>query len=151
MDELRKQELRIEGHAGNPIWSMTEANGEIGLRLDCGDAGVVWMTPEQARETIEALKAELAEPQGEPEGELVERAISSGEITWHSNSQRVIGMTAHFWRTSIEVFHCGVALWKPKFTSLVIETPERPEHEELRTIVAGLPEVIAAVRAADAK
>lgn len=48
--------LRIEGHAGSPIWAMAEGDGTIGLRLDCGDGGVVFLTEQQAREVINAIE-----------------------------------------------------------------------------------------------
>lgn len=40
---------------GSPIWGMVEADGNIGLRLDCGDGGILLLTPNQARDVIETL------------------------------------------------------------------------------------------------
>lgn len=42
-----------------PIWGMVEMDNTIGLRLDCGDGGVLKLSPEQARETIETLQGLL--------------------------------------------------------------------------------------------
>jgi len=44
----------------DPIWAMTSPEGMIGLRLDCGDGGVINFTKEQAREVIDALSSQLS-------------------------------------------------------------------------------------------
>lgn len=50
-------ELKIQGVAVSPIWVMEdgEAPATIGIRLDCGDAGVVYMTSEQASDLANDL------------------------------------------------------------------------------------------------
>lgn len=41
------------------IWVMVEQDNRISLRFDCGDAGVVMLTPELARELVEDVSALL--------------------------------------------------------------------------------------------
>jgi len=53
---LKRVELFLYGQAKGPIWSTVGRPGLIGLRLDCGDSGVVYLTKEQAREVIDELK-----------------------------------------------------------------------------------------------
>lgn len=67
--EARKEEtipLRLDGCAGSPIWTMEEADGTIGLRLDCGDAGMVRLTVTQAQEVISALNFQIAHHSAQP-------------------------------------------------------------------------------------
>lgn len=61
-------ELTLRGKANKPIWAMCDGEEPyaLGLRLDSGDGGVVWMTREQAAEVVSALSAML-------EGQVVER------------------------------------------------------------------------------
>lgn len=40
---------------GSPIWGMVEADGKVGLRLDCGDMGTLKLTKEQAIEIRDTL------------------------------------------------------------------------------------------------
>jgi hypothetical protein len=47
---------------GEPIWAMTDAEGRIGLRLDCGDGGVIHFNEEQARDVVEALQSQMPDP-----------------------------------------------------------------------------------------
>jgi len=42
------------------IWTMEDREGFIGLRLDCGDAGVIYFTKEQASEVVAAFSMHLA-------------------------------------------------------------------------------------------
>jgi hypothetical protein len=51
-----KKDLFIHGHAGDPIWCMRESDELIGVRLDSGDSGTVYLTNEQARELATQLK-----------------------------------------------------------------------------------------------
>jgi hypothetical protein len=46
--------FRLE-FATDHIWSMEDKEGFIGLRIDCGDAGVVYFTKSQARQVAEQL------------------------------------------------------------------------------------------------
>ena len=46
----------LYGEAKGPIWAMEDRPGFIGLRLDCGDGGTVYLTKEQAREVIAELQ-----------------------------------------------------------------------------------------------
>ena len=57
--------LMIQGNAGDPIWVMCDGQEPhvIGIRLDCGDSGVVYLSREQAKELADQLiktEAELA-------------------------------------------------------------------------------------------
>jgi hypothetical protein len=54
---LEQQGLFLYGHAKGPIWAMGEKAGLIGLRFDSGDAGVVYLTKEQAKDVIDQLQA----------------------------------------------------------------------------------------------
>jgi len=53
---LKRVGLFLYGEAKGPIWTTADRPRLIGLRLDCGDAGVVYLTKEQAREVINELK-----------------------------------------------------------------------------------------------
>jgi hypothetical protein len=44
--------LLLSGHATDQTWAMLDTDGLIGLRLDSGDAGVVYMTKQQAKQVI---------------------------------------------------------------------------------------------------
>ena len=57
----KENDLRLDGVAGDPIWAMTDGDDEhpIGLRLDSGDSGVVYLSRKQAKEIIESLVSEL--------------------------------------------------------------------------------------------
>ena len=61
--------LRIEGRAGSPIWLMEDGTepATIGLRLDDGNAGVVYFTREQATELRDMLTRYLELTPGERE------------------------------------------------------------------------------------
>ena len=49
--------LRIEGRVSDPIWAMEDGDSSspIGLRLDCGGAGVLYLSRKQAQQIIETL------------------------------------------------------------------------------------------------
>lgn len=74
---VNKDNLFIQGYASDHIWTMEDKPGFIGLRLDCGDAGTVYFTPDQAKqvvdqfgvhlETVNPLEAELATANAEIE------------------------------------------------------------------------------------
>lgn len=55
--------LQIQGIAGDPIWVMCDGTEPyvIGVRLDCGDAGVVYLSREQATELAKQLNASVVE------------------------------------------------------------------------------------------
>ena len=44
--------LALHGIAGDPIWVMVDGpdSHPIGIRLDCGDSGVVYLSVEQAED-----------------------------------------------------------------------------------------------------
>jgi hypothetical protein len=75
--------LILQGHANDPIWLMRDgANGEIGIRFDCGDAGVVYVSDSQAQNLVADLQKLLAasgqrvkgaEPPGEDGNESILR------------------------------------------------------------------------------
>lgn len=46
-------------YATDHIWTMEDKPGFIGLRVDCGDAGTIYFTPDQAEQTIDALKFQM--------------------------------------------------------------------------------------------
>jgi hypothetical protein len=54
-----QESLHLAGHATDHIWGMAHGDDCIGLRVDCGDAGTLYMTKEQAREVIDTLLALL--------------------------------------------------------------------------------------------
>ncbi len=49
--------LHLAGKATDHIWCMEDVTGYIGIRFDCGDAGTVYVTKEQARLLIEDLNS----------------------------------------------------------------------------------------------
>jgi hypothetical protein len=51
-----QRNLFLNGKATDHIWAMEDVPGYIGLRMDCGDSGAVYMTPKQAEEVIETLQ-----------------------------------------------------------------------------------------------
>jgi|GEM_PF-4506459 len=53
---MDNRDLQLSGKATDDIWAMRESDGNIGLRLDCGDAGFVSLTPEQAKTVIVTLQ-----------------------------------------------------------------------------------------------
>jgi hypothetical protein len=60
----RHGQLKLHGVAGSPIWAMRDG-GEcfpIGLRLDSGDSGVVYLSDSQAADLVEQLNKLLSSP-----------------------------------------------------------------------------------------
>ena len=51
-----EQELILQGTATDTIWAMASPDGMIGLWMDGGEAGMISMTPEQARAVVAALQ-----------------------------------------------------------------------------------------------
>lgn len=53
----KQSQLRLEGLATNDIWSIEDGPNThpIGLRLDAGDSGVVYLSKKQAIEVIKSL------------------------------------------------------------------------------------------------
>lgn len=46
-------------HATDHIWTMEDEKGFIGLRVDCGDSGVLYFTKEQALDVVTAFSLHL--------------------------------------------------------------------------------------------
>jgi hypothetical protein len=57
------EKLSIQGIAGDPIWIMCDGTEDfpIGIRLDCGDGGVVYVSRKQATELVDQLTKTLIE------------------------------------------------------------------------------------------
>lgn len=55
-------DLYLAGKAGNPIWLMEDGEEPhvIGIRLDCGDSGVIYVTREQAMDLAKQLMSTAA-------------------------------------------------------------------------------------------
>ncbi len=55
------KELHLNGNATDHIWCMADGDepNVIGVRMDCGDSGTVYLTREQAADLSEQL-AEMA-------------------------------------------------------------------------------------------
>jgi hypothetical protein len=51
-----EMELVLQGRATNDIWAMAAPDGLIGLCMDSGDSGTVYLTQEQARAVIATLQ-----------------------------------------------------------------------------------------------
>jgi hypothetical protein len=51
------QPLNLSGKASDHIWCMEDVEGYIGVRMDCGDAGTVYLTHSQAKELAKQLTA----------------------------------------------------------------------------------------------
>ena len=62
---MRKPGLRLEGQATDLIWGMVHADKAgtevIGLRVDCGDAGTLYLSKTQAHEVIDTLNSLLSQ------------------------------------------------------------------------------------------
>jgi hypothetical protein len=56
---MESDQLILQGHATDRVWAMRSPNGTIGLCLDSGEAGTVFLSPEQARAVIETLEKML--------------------------------------------------------------------------------------------
>lgn len=58
------RKLQLQGKATDHIWGMVHAEEGvpyIGLRVDCGDSGTLYLTRSQAHEVIETLNSLLSE------------------------------------------------------------------------------------------
>jgi hypothetical protein len=53
--EQKRDRLQLKGEATDHIWLMEDRPGKIGIRLDCGDSGVVYVTYKQAEDLAEQL------------------------------------------------------------------------------------------------
>lgn len=64
---MAASDLNLSGTAGEPIWAMLDGKepARIGLRLDCGDGGAVYLTDEQAFDTAVVLLDLLQERRAE--------------------------------------------------------------------------------------
>lgn len=51
--------LRLDGKATDHIWAMEDQPGYIGLRMDSGDSGTVYLTRAQAEEVVLTLETLL--------------------------------------------------------------------------------------------
>ncbi len=49
--------LRLEGCSTDHIWCMEDIPGLIGMRMDCGDGGVVYLTYAQAHDLASQLQS----------------------------------------------------------------------------------------------
>lgn len=56
-----EKDLFLHGYATDHIWCMEDVEGHIGIRLDCGDSGVVYLTHKQAKDLAEQLADFTAE------------------------------------------------------------------------------------------
>lgn len=54
--------LHLSGKSTDHIWLMEDVEGYIGIRMDCGDSGVVYVTKEQAKDLAEQLLSFLGWP-----------------------------------------------------------------------------------------
>jgi hypothetical protein len=52
---MASDQLILQGHATDQVWAMRSPTGTIGLCLDDGGAGTVYLTADQARAVIETL------------------------------------------------------------------------------------------------
>jgi hypothetical protein len=59
---MKQEQLILQGAATNDIWAMASPDGTIGLCLDSGEAGTVYLTQEQARAVVAALQKALPSP-----------------------------------------------------------------------------------------
>lgn len=65
-----EKDLFLHGYATDHIWCMEDVEGHIGIRLDCGDSGVVYLTHKQAKDLAEQLADFTAECQHEWEAKI---------------------------------------------------------------------------------
>lgn len=58
------KELSIQGQATDHIWTMEDGpeSHPIGLRLDCGDSGVVYLSNDQAEKVVDSLGVHVEKP-----------------------------------------------------------------------------------------
>jgi hypothetical protein len=52
--------LSLSGKSTDHIWLMEDVEGYIGIRMDCGDSGTVYVTKAQAKDLAEQLLSFLA-------------------------------------------------------------------------------------------
>ena len=52
-------QLILQGHATDQVWAMRSPTGTIGLGLDDGAAGTVYLNEKQARTVVETLQKML--------------------------------------------------------------------------------------------
>lgn len=45
-----QRDLFVNGDATDNIWTMGDARGKLGIRFDCGDSGVIYVTRDQAED-----------------------------------------------------------------------------------------------------
>jgi hypothetical protein len=57
----KSKPLQLSGFATDHIWIMEDIDGYIGIRLDCGDSGTVYLTKAQAKELRWQLDSYLKE------------------------------------------------------------------------------------------
>jgi hypothetical protein len=50
-----EDDLFLHGKATDHIWTMEDKEGLIGVRFDCGDSGVVYLTKDQAVDLVQQL------------------------------------------------------------------------------------------------
>jgi hypothetical protein len=56
---MKEEQLILQGAATDTIWAMASPDGTIGLCLDSGEAGTIYLTQEQARAVVAALQKVL--------------------------------------------------------------------------------------------
>ena len=56
---MESDQLILQGRATDRIWAMRSPTGTIGLCLDSGEAGTVFLNEEQARSVINTLEEML--------------------------------------------------------------------------------------------
>lgn len=49
--------LHLSGKATDHIWCMEDVEGYIGVRMDCGDSGTVYLSHAQAEELVHQLNS----------------------------------------------------------------------------------------------
>ena len=56
---MESDQLILQGRATDRVWAMRSPQGTIGLCLDDGEAGTVFLTADQARAVIDTLQSML--------------------------------------------------------------------------------------------
>lgn len=66
----RDNSLRLQGKCTNHIWLMEDGEEPhvIGVRMDCGDSGTVYLTRVQAKDLAGQLAIFAVAPEGETKG-----------------------------------------------------------------------------------
>jgi len=57
--------LLLQGKSTDHIWLMEDVEGYIGIRMDSGDRGTVYLTHAQATDLLKQLATFIAEPGAE--------------------------------------------------------------------------------------